>query len=92
MYVCEFDGIDWVLDGGKHREWHGYVKDGTTEDITLGTAEDGGIVELCLAFNPDRFMGDYYVEEAPFAAFMSVRLEDDEGLVFENRADYIAET
>ena len=93
VYVCEYDGVDWVLDGGYHREWKGYVKDGTTEEcIVLGIAEDGGVVELNFGFDPDRFMGDEYYEDAPFAPYMTVRLEDDEGLAFENRVDYIYET
>lgn len=31
VYVCEYDGIDRVLDGGFHREWSGYIKGGTEE-------------------------------------------------------------
>lgn len=93
VYVCEFDGIDWVLDGGYHREWKGYVKDGTTEEcIRLATAENGGIVELNLYFEPDLFMGESYSEEEePFAPCITVRLEDNEGLSFENNDKLIAE-
>ena len=93
VYVCEFDGIDWVLDGGYHREWKGYVKDGTTEEcIKLATAENGGIVELNLYFEPDLFMGESYSEEEePFAPCITVRLEDNEGLSFENNDKLIAE-
>ena len=85
VYVCEYDGIGWVLDGGYYRSWSGYIKGNTTEEnIVLGTAEDGGVVELFLAFNPDRFMGDYYWEEdEPFVPCLSVRIID-EGLSFES--------
>lgn len=94
MYVCEFDGIDWVLDGGYHSEWKGYVKDSTTEEvIELETATDGGIVELVLSFDPSHFMGDsYYEGDEPFVPWISVKIVDDEGLYFENNADLIAET
>ena len=92
VYVCEFDGIDLALDGGYHREWKGYIKDATTEDmITLGIAEDGSEVELNLCFNPDRFMGDYLETVEPFVAYLSVAIVR-EGLVFENDAEIIAET
>ena len=93
VYVCEFDGIDWVLDGGYHRVWSGYVKDGTTEErIRLGVAENGGEVDLELFFDPDRFMGDYYSEDdEPFAPYVSVKVVDDEGMYFENDADRIFE-
>lgn len=92
VYVCEFEGMDFVLDGGFCREWRGYIKDGTTEEIiTLGTAEDGGIVELDLIFDPDRFMGDYYMEEdEPFKPSVSVRIYD-EGLSFECDEEILAE-
>ena len=92
VYVCEYDGIGWVLDGGYYREWSGYIKDGTTEDcIKLGTAEDGGEIELDLFFSPDRFMGDYYMEEdEPFSPCMSVRIIN-EGLCFESDQELIAE-
>lgn len=94
VYVCEYDGVDWVLDGGYHREWKGYVKDGTTEEvICLGTAEDGGIVELNLFFYPYQFMGDsHWEDDEPFAPCITVKIEDDEGLCFENDVELIAET
>ena len=61
--------------------------------IPLGIAEDGGEVELFLYFDPDRFMGDYFMEDdEPFIPMMSVKLSDEEGMWFENRADYIEET
>ena len=93
VYVCEYDGIDWVLDGENHREWVGYVKDATTEEmIPLGVAEDGGIVELNLVFTPEYFMGETHWEgDEPFAPMFTVRLEDSEGLRFENDAALIAQ-
>ena len=93
VYVCEYDGIDWVLDGVSHRDWVGYIKDGTTDEcIKLATTEDGGIVELNLHFNPGHFMGDsYYEDDEPFEPWITVRIEDEEGLSFENDADLIAE-
>lgn len=93
VYVCEYDGIDWTPDGGYHREWTGYVKDGATEEvINLGTAEDGGIVELNLCFYPDHFMGDsYWEDDEPFAPCISVKIVDGVGLYFENDAELIDE-
>lgn len=93
VYVCEYNGIDWSLDGESHRDWIGYIKDGTTEEcIKLATAENGGIVELNLHFTPGHFMGDpYYEGDEPFEPWITVRIEDDEGLFFENDANLIAE-
>ena len=92
VYVCEYEGLDWVLDGGFHRVWSGYIKGQTTEElITLGTGEDGGIVELDLIFGPDCFMGDSYWEgDEPFSPGVSVRIID-EGLSFETDETLIYE-
>ena len=92
VYVCEYDGIDRALDGVDHREWKGYIKDGTAEEqIKLATAEDGGVVELNLHFAPEYFMGESYGnDDEPFSPSITVRLEDEEGLSFENDADLIA--
>ncbi len=93
VYVCEFDGIDWVIDGGYHREWKGHIKDNTIDqNIVLEIAEDGGVVELYLAFDPGHFMGDSHWEgDEPFVPCLSVKIEDDEGMYFENDVDLIAE-
>ena len=93
VFVCEYDGLVWSLDGGWDREWKGYIKDGTSEEtILLGVAEDGGQVELTLHFYPYHFMGDsHYADDEPFAPWMYVRMQDEEGLWFENEPDYIAE-
>lgn len=94
VYVCEYNGADWAIELGYHRDWKGYIKDGVTEEcVKLATAENGGIVELNLHFDPGYFMGESYSEgEEPFSPWITVRLEDDEGLSFENNADLIAET
>ena len=93
VYVCEYDGITWSLEGGYHRAWKGYIKEGTIEEqIKLATSDDGGVVELNLYFDPNHFMGDSYRQgDEPFVPQMSVRIEDDNGLTFECNADLIAE-
>ena len=92
-YVCEYNGTDWAIDAGYHRDWIGYIKDGASEEIIkLEVAENGELVELNLDFEPGHFMGDSCCEgDEPFEPWISVRIEDNEGLSFENRADYIAE-
>ena len=91
VYVCEFDGIDWVLDGGYHREWKGHIKDNAIDqNIVLEIAEDGGVVELYLAFDPGHFMGDSHWEgDEPFVPCLSVKIEDDEGMYFENDVRFL---
>ena len=82
VYVCEYDGTDWALDGGYHREWTGYVKGDNPDDvIKIGVTEDGGVVELNLGFYPEYFMGDPAAggREAP-EPWISVTITDDEGM------------
>lgn len=73
VYVCEYSGIDFALDGENHREWNGYIKDGNLEEIiVIATAEDGSIVELNLHFEPGSFMGDsYYEDDEPFEPWIT---------------------
>lgn len=94
VYICEYGGIDWALDGGYYRVWKGYIKDNTTEDvIRLATAEDGGEIDLNLGFDPGHFMGDsHWGNEEPFTPRLTVKLIGEVGLCFENNPDIIAET
>ena len=59
VYVCEYNGTSWALDGGYHRDWNGYFKgDKVDEEIEIGTIEDGGTVVLVLGLYPEYFMGE----------------------------------
>lgn len=82
VYVCEYDGTSWTLDGGSHRKWVGHIQDGNVEDtIEIGTTEDGGTAKLVLALYPDYLMGDFkdIYQDAP-KPYISVTLEDDAGM------------
>ena len=94
VYVCEYRGISWSLDGGYHRDWSGYIKGCTTEEvIMLETAEDGGEIVLNLGFDPTCFMGDSrWGNDEPLSPRITVKIVDDEGLYFQNDAKLIAET
>ena len=59
IYVCEFDGVSWSLDGGYNRDWKGYIKDGSTEmSVVIGTTDDGGNITLYFDLYPSYFMAD----------------------------------
>lgn len=92
IFVCEFAGLYWTLEGGYGRDWSGYIKDGKMEEIiVLETAEDGGQVELNLHFDPGHFMGDNgRGNDEPFSPWIDVRLYD-EGLYFENDTKIVEE-
>ena len=82
VYVCEYEGTDWALDGGYYREWNGYIKGGEMEDlIEIGTTKDGGKVSLNLAFYPEYFMDDPLTggKDVP-VPYISVAITDGEGM------------
>ena len=93
VYVCEYDGTDWALDGGFSRDWTGYFKDSEIEEpITIGTTEDGNEMTLSFGFNPEYFMDDFVegVDEIP-VPWLSVNHTEGEGIWFEQDADAIEE-
>lgn len=93
VYVCEYDGLSWSLDGGYHRSWKGYLKSGKTDDIIeLGTTKDGHEVTLLLALYPDYFMGDFvegYLDVPK--PYISVTFVDEEGMSVMSDADEVEE-
>ena len=94
VYACKYNGTDWALDGGSHRDWEGYIKGGEIgEMIEIGTTADGGTVNLNLAFYPEYFMDDPETggKEKPIP-WLSVTHSDGEGMRIQHDADVIEET
>ena len=94
VYVCEYNGTSWALDGGTHRSWKGYLRDGKLDELMdLGTTKDGKSVSLDFGFYPEYFMGDPELagREVP-APYLTVFFENGEEVVFENDAKVIEET
>ena len=62
VYVCEFDGTSWSLEGGSfYREWADYVEgdyEGDDYCAVIGTTDDGGDIILFFGIYPEYFMGD----------------------------------
>ena len=93
VYVCEYAGISWALDGGYSRDWKGYIKgDEEEEMMVIGTTAQGGKVEIDLDFYPEYFMGDSDTAgwEAPIP-YVSVTLVDDEGMMILHEPDEVEE-
>ena len=64
VYVCEFDGVDWSLDGGYHRTWDIHVEgdyEGDDYSAKIGTAADGAEIWLSFGLYPQYFMADPYI-------------------------------
>ena len=93
VYVCKYNGTSWALDGGSHRDWKGYIKDGNVEEmIEIGTTKSGETVDLNLALCPEYFMGDFVegYHDVP-VPYILVTLADDEGISFLHEADEVEE-
>ena len=82
VYVCEYLGTAWALDGGSYRDWDYYVEgDMTDTQLVIGDTEDGGELRLILDFCPEYFMSDPLVAEWEYPEiYLSVYHDDEEGL------------
>ena len=62
VYVCEFDGVSWSLDGGYGRDWRAHTEGDYEGDddysAVIGKTEDGGDIILFFGIYPEYFMGD----------------------------------
>ena len=94
IYVCEYAGLSWALDGGYSRDWSGYIKGADDNDhIELGTIDDGDVVILVLNFFPEYFMDDFNFDlyDVPAPYIMIKDYTEDGGLRFLHEADLVEE-
>lgn len=84
VYVCEYAGTSWTLDGGYDRDWTGYIKGADDNDhIILDTVEGGDEVILVLNLRPDYFMDDFNFDlyDIP-APYIMIKDYTEEGVRF----------
>ena len=95
VYVCGYEGLEWSLDGGYHRDWDGYVKDGAVDEmIKLATkSSDGRELYLVLGLYPEYFVGEstdgLWDDPAPY--LMIRACDEDGGVSFFDEPDLIEE-
>ena len=78
VFVCEYEGIGWTLEGAHYRDWKGYFKGyGEGDVIEICTTEDGGKVALCILIYPEYFMGELGYDENLLAGFYFCASVDD---------------
>ena len=62
VYVCEFDGTSWSIEGGDYsRDWKSHTEgdfEGDDYSAVIGKTEDGGDIILFFGIYPEYFMGD----------------------------------
>ena len=102
VYVCEFAGTDWALDGGYSRAWDSYIEYGykaqlsysEDDSVVIGLTENDDTMWLDFGFDPEYFMGDpgwASWEGVPEPA-LSIGITTEEGFYFETDAAVIEET
>lgn len=93
VYVCEYAGTEWTLDGGYSRAWNSYIKDGRDELMEIAATEDGGTIELHFGFYPEYFMGDpkWSWRGVPEPR-LTVSHRNGKELAIQNEADVIEKT
>ena len=61
VYMCEFDGVSWSVEGGYGRDWKAHTEgdyEGDDYSAIIGTTEDGGDIVLFFGIYPEYFMND----------------------------------
>ena len=99
VYICEFDGIGWSLDGGHHRSWEFSFRFDTEDvvfdydSVVIANLDGEDSMWISFDFYPQYFMGDsdwsWLGEPEPT---IIAAVTTDEGFYYERDADIIYET
>ena len=98
VFVCEYNGTSWSLDGGNSRAWKGYFEGREGEigyEIPIGTTDDGGTILVAFDFYPAYFMGDpsaTYLDPPQIYLTITYPMEGVDGLTIISDEEAIAET
>ena len=83
VYVCEYDGASWSIEGGDFsRDWADHVVGdyvGDDYSAVIGTTEDGGDIILFFGIYPQYFMGDSTGDRGVPEASIYVAYVENEG-------------
>ena len=93
VYICEYEGVEWTLEGTSYRAWNGYFEGYEQGDvIELLETEDGGKIALCILIYPEYFMGepDYIDDFYPHVLMNYIYYENGEEMI-EDDQELIAE-
>ena len=59
VYICEYDGIGYTLEGTYYRAWNGHFKGyGDGDPIEVLKADDGSVIQLSFLIYAEYFMGE----------------------------------
>lgn len=83
VFVCEYAGTSWTLDGGYGRDWTGHIQGGELEDHVPIDTVDGNEIILVLNLDPEYLMDDFNADlyDIP-KPYIMVKMVSDEGMWF----------
>jgi hypothetical protein len=89
VYVCEYDGIAWTLEGHPYVDWETHLEGDITDEgtVPICTTEDGGEIVIALLLYPEFFMGDpQYADHTPLVD-LSIFYYEENGTVRDSSDD-----
>ena len=92
VYVCEYDGVAWTLEGTSYRAWNGNFVGYDDGDVIPVLDTEGGKVALCVLIYPEYFMGepDYIDGFSPVVLTNYIYYEDGNEMIIDDQ-ELIAE-
>ena len=58
VYICEYDGVGWTIEGTSYRAWNGHFDGYEDGDLIEVSEIEGGKIALCFLIYPEYFMGE----------------------------------
>ena len=80
VYVCEYDGVDWTLEGTSYRAWNGHFEGYEDGDIIeVCEADDGSKIHLSFLIYAEYFMGEPEYIDDFYPVVMTERIYYEDG-------------
>ena len=88
VYVYEYDGIGWTMDGTYYRDWNGYFVGYSSGDVIEICNTDDGKIALSFLIYPEYFMGepDYVDDFYPEVLTNLIYYEDGNEMINDDQA------
>ena len=83
IYLCEYDGVGWTLEGTSCRAWNGHFEGYEDGDVIEVLKNDDGKIVLLFLIYPEYFMGepDYIDDFYPCVLTNFIYYEDGSEMI-----------